>query len=510
MSQSNKHHGINRQRRATLVLGGATAALLAMLVGGSIADETTPATQPAAQVSAQADEKRLVESGIGANGKLELTLNKTAVISTRTPYKRVSVGQPEIADVNPIAPTSLLVTAKKAGTTQLIIWDDSERSQVVDISVMHDLAQLEDQLKEMFPDSKISVEGANGSVVLRGRVPSLQVAEQVAELAAPYVTENNKVMNFLEISGGQQVLLKVRFAEVSRGARRSLGFNAFATDGVGRYGWNNGPGADPIGAVASGAADAEINPAVTLFGAGQIGRTRFEMFVEALRENNMLRLLAEPNLIAISGQEANFLAGGEFPVPVPQPGGGGTSITIEYREFGVRLKFTPVVLGDGRIRLKVNPEVSELDFSTAVRFSGFVTPGLTKRSVETTIELNEGQTFAIAGLLNNNVNASRQVTPLLGDLPVLGALFRSVRYERKETELVVLVTPELVEGVNPDEVQTLPGEFWRHPNDLELFLNRDIGGEMKEEPADARRKTPPAFHGAYGFQPAPVAAVEEE
>src|SRR5690606_5204198 len=155
-------------------------------------------------------------------------------ISTRTPYKRVSVGQPEIADVNPIAPTSLLVTAKKAGTTQLIIWDDSERSQVVDISVMHDLAQLEDQLKEMFPDSKISVEGANGSVVLRGRVPSLQVAEQVAELAAPYVTENNKVMNFLEISGGQQVLLKVRFAEVSRGARRSLGFNAFATDGVGR------------------------------------------------------------------------------------------------------------------------------------------------------------------------------------------------------------------------------------------------------------------------------------
>jgi pilus assembly protein CpaC len=191
----------------------------------------------------------------------------------------------------------------------------------------------------------------------------------------------------------------------------------------------------------------------------------------------------------MSGQEANFLAGGEFPIPVTQSGdtGGGNAITIEYREFGVRLKMVPVVLGDGRIRLKVAPEVSDLDFTTAVRFGGFVVPGLTSRKLETTVELGDGQTFAIAGLLNNSITATKDVTPVLGDMPLLGALFRSVRYQRKETELVVLVTPRLVDALNPADVPTLPGEHWRDPNEAELFLGRDLGGEMP-----ARKKGDPA------------------
>jgi pilus assembly protein CpaC len=248
--------------------------------------------------------------------------------------------------------------------------------------------------------------------------------------------------------------------------------------------------------------------AVTLFGRGVIGQAAFDYYISALRQNNLLRVLAEPNLTAISGQEASFLAGGEFPIPVTQGGGGGaggTAVTVEYRSFGVKLKFVPVVLGDGKIRLKVAPEVSDLDFTTAVRFNGFVIPGLTSRKLETVVEVTEGQTLALAGLLNNNVSATKDVTPLLGDLPVVGALFRSVRYQRKETELVVIVTPRLVEAVNPSQVPLLPGERWRHPTEAELFWSRDLGGTT----GDTRRAAPPVkkgeapkFKGEYGYTPA--------
>lgn len=431
----------------------------------------------------------MLAEGVDANGSIQLLVNKSRPLSTQRPYKRVSVAQPDVADVNTIGPSNLLVTAKKPGSTQLIIWDETERTQVIDVTVSPDVAALQDQLKTVFPELKIEASVGGGQLVLRGRVPSAQVAEQAVALATPYAP---KILNLLEVAGGQQVLLQVRFAEVSRNTKENLGFNAFGSDGHTNIGFLNGPGGTPIGGVVAGGATT-INPAVAIFGRGEIGNFAFEYFIQALRDNSLLRILAEPNLIAISGQEASFLAGGEFPVPVPQSGsGGGTTITVEYREFGVKLAFVPVVLGDGRIRLKVTPEVSDLDYTTAVQFEGFVTPGLTKRRVNTTIELNEGQTFAIAGLLNSNYSASKSVTPLLGDVPVLGALFRSVRYQRKETELVVLVTPKLVGAMNPGQVPTLPGEHWRFPTEGGLLLDRDLGG-----PADA----PPKFQGEYGFRP---------
>ena len=210
-------------------------------------------------------------------------------------------------------------------------------------------------------------------------------------------------------------------------------------------------------------------------------------------------------MVVISGQEANFVAGGEFPIPISQGGGtsgGGTAITVEYRTYGVKLRFTPVVLGDGKIRLKVAPEVSDLDFTTAVKFGGFVIPGLSQRRLETVVEMREGQTLALAGLLNNNVTANKDVTPLLGDLPYIGALFRSVRYQRKETELVVIVTPRLVEAVNPAQVPALPGERWRHPTEGDLFWKRDIGGPAGDEKRAARagkRGEAPRFKGEYGY-----------
>src|ERR1051325_9540399 len=346
-------------------------------------------------------------------GKISIKVNSTTVVKTARPYKLVSVGQPDVADFNAIAPTSILLTAKKPGTTQLIVWDEQERSQVIDVNVMMDLEALKDSLKAAFPDGKIDVAYSSGTLVLRGQVANLDDADHAVQIATPFA---GKVVNMLEVAGGQQVMLQVRFAEISRSATHALGVNGAFVDGA-FIGANNigqlnpltsfipgNVGNTPPGAGAN-VREQGINPSVTLFGAGQIGSFYLQAFVEALRQNNLLRILAEPNLTAISGQEASFLAGGEFPIPVAQGGagsGGGTALTIEFRECGVKLTFVPIVLGDGRIRLKVAPEVSDLDFTTAVRFGGFVVPGLSQRKVTTVVELGDGQTFAIAGLLNNN------------------------------------------------------------------------------------------------------------
>jgi pilus assembly protein CpaC len=474
------------------------AAVVVMLTAARATVAQQPTSPPAGGGGAGGG---IVADGTDRNGALHLSVNKTAVVTTKVPYKRVSVGQPDIADVNPIGPGNILVTAKKVGTTQIIVWDDADRSQVIDVTVEFDLAAMQDQLKSMFPDSKIEASMLNGAIVLRGRVPNLQTAEQAVAVASPY---SDKVLNFLEISGGQQVMLQVRFAEVSRSATSQLGVNFNYASGAFVGGSNIGQvnpssrlpadgivgQSPPFNGVELGGAT-PVNPGVTVFGAGQLGNFYFEYFISALRQNNLLRVLAEPNLITMSGQEANFLAGGEFPIPVTQGGGaGGVAVTVEYREFGVKLRFVPVVLGDGRIRLKVTPEVSDLDFTTAVRLNGFVIPGLTSRKLETSIELTEGQTFAIAGLLNSSVTASKDVTPGLGDLPVLGALFRSVRYQRKETELVVLVTPRLVSAMNPEQVPLLPGEAWRHPSENDRSGTATSAARLRLTRRPARQSPP--------------------
>lgn len=509
-----------RAARSLLLLGFGAASILAT-VKATIAQPTAPAPS-AARPAANAPTGAIVADGLDANGRLRLTVNKSGVVTTRTPYKRVSIGQPDVADVNPIGPGNILVTARKIGSTQMIVWDDADRSQVIDVIVEFDLQAMQDQLKSMFPDSKIEVTTLNGTIALRGRVPNLQTAEQAVAVASPY---SQKVLNFLEVSGGQQIMLQVKFAEVSRSATNQLGVNLAYSDGVSFAGSNIGQ-VNPFGVINQdnspgglGLSITSPNPTITVFGRAVVGQTALHYYISALRQNNLLRMLAEPNLIAISGQEANFLAGGEFPIPVTQGGGqGGVAVTIEYREFGVKLRFVPVALGDGRIRIKVAPEVSDLDFTTAVRLNGFTVPGLTSRKVETSIELAEGQTFAIAGLLNNTVTSSKDVTPILGDLPVLGALFRSVRYQRKETELVVLVTPRLVAPMNPGEVPPVPGEKWEHPTEADLFWDQNIGGE-KDGPGKRRSaatqpaiadRAPARFRGQYGFVPStqPIATAD--
>jgi pilus assembly protein CpaC len=452
-----------------------------------------------------------------ANTSVQLLVNKSLVLDTKVAYKRVNLGQPEVADVNLLGSGSLLLTGKKAGSTQLIVWDDTDHAQVMDITVQVDVAGLQDQVKSLFPTLKLDVRAVNGTVAIRGTVPSLTVADQVLQVARPYAKD---VLNLMEISGGQQVMLQVRFAEVSRTATSQLGINAAVISG----GWaagNNVGGINPttflpVSGVVGNTPPPNsfslngspgVSPAVTLYSSGQIGSVFLENFIAALKQNNLLRVLAEPNLLTLSGQEASFLAGGKFPIPITQGGTtGAAAISIEYEEYGVKLKFIPVVLGDGRIRLKVTPEVSDLDYANGVTISGFRIPGITQRTVTTTVELSEGQTFAVAGLLNNSVSAGKDAVPLLGELPVVGPLFRSVRYQRKETELVVLVTPRLVAPMNPVDVPQLPGETWRHPTEADLFWSADLGGpaaDTKHAPAlrPGERRSAPRFHGQYGFVP---------
>lgn len=442
---------------------------------------------PEATPSKEETAGTLIADGTTESGKLELGVNRTAVLTTRNPYKRLSVGSPEIADVTPVGPTSVLVTAKKAGSTQLTLWDESDRSEVVDIVVSLDLEALRTQIKKAFPGANVEVEAVNGAVTLRGRVPSIQVADQIVATASPF---SDKVMNFLEVAGGQQVMLQVKFLEMSRRASEELGINLGATFNDGSTNASfNGPNAGSKG----------TNPLLsTLTGSQTFERVVLDYALSALKQNNLARVLAEPSVTVISGQEASLLAGGEFPVPVPQSGsGGGSTITIEYREFGVRLNVTPVVLGDGRIRLKVAPEVSDLDFSSPIVIDNNNIPIINKRRVQSTVEMGDGQTFAIGGLMRNTVTASRSGTPLLSDLPIIGTLFRSIRYQREETELVVLVTPSLVEPMNPAEVPNLPGEYWRHPNPVDFYFNGKLG-----EPAPAKDALPARFRGDYGFAPA--------
>jgi pilus assembly protein CpaC len=388
------------------------------------------------------------------------------------------------------------VTAKKAGSTQIIVWDEQEHSQVIDVVVNFDVAMIRDEFKKQFPDAPITVDLLNGQLALKGRVGSLKVAEQAERVAKSY-TPN--VMNFLEVGGGQQIVLQVQFIEMSRAASNELGFRSYFTDGKTVIGTQNGPGADLFGTLAQNQKTTGIPASATLFGNASVGGAAFEYFLSAMKANSLARTLAEPNLVALSGEDADFLAGGEYPYPVPQSGAGGSStITIQYKEFGVRLRYNAVVLGDGRIRMKINPEVSDLDYGASTSINGVAVPGLRTRKVTSIVEMAEGQTLALAGLLQRRVDSSRSGTPLLSDLPIVGTFFASTKYSRSETELVILVTPRLASALNPDQMPSAPGGNWRYPNEAQLYGLSDLGGPLPgDKPAD--NVPPPRFVGPNGF-----------
>jgi pilus assembly protein CpaC len=485
-----------RQNRIAKMLTAAGVVIVLLLSGVAAGADAPPATtQPT-----------LITSGLASDGSVKLITGRSVVLTSRAALKRVSLGQPDIAEITVMSPNSVLITAKKSGSTQLIVWDDQDQSQLIDLDVDLDLASVGRAIKAAYPNVNITTTPLNDAISLRGNVPSAEVAEQIAEIASAF----GKVHNFMEISGGQQVMLQVKFAEVAKTTERDLGVNFAGTDGISIFG-NNAGVLNPFALTGNPSIlqSAVTSGAGTLFGQGRYGTTTFQYFIQALRQNGLVRVLAEPNVIAISGQTATFLAGGEVPIPVPQGGASGGTTTVDYHEFGVRLNFAPVVLGDGRIRLKVAPEVSDLDFADGSTINGGRVPAFTKQNVSTTVELADGQSFALAGLLKNNVNATINSIPGLGDLPVLGLLFRSTQYQRQETELVIMVTPRLVEPMNPDQVPALPGEHWKYPTGPQLYIASYLGGPTAPPgmtPAQQKSSAPagPAapYQGSWGFSPA--------
>lgn len=428
--------------------------------------------------------------------RVTVPLYGSVTVDATSEVIRADVVAKQIADVQIISPKRLLITGQSYGTTTVILVHADQQQVVFEVSVELDLGRLNDAISRIDPQSNAEAKSVLGNIVLTGTVSSAERAKRVVELAQLFLPpsvsgkQTATIQNQLEIAGEQQVLLRVVVAEVNRQASRELGVNGFLAGENLRDGFvvNQIGRVNPINIGAAGnsivtrnipfVTDEDgipISPNTTL----SLGFPRVQMqaFIRALADNSLLKILAEPNLVAISGETASFLAGGEFPVPTPQ---GFQTVTIEYREFGVRLNFTPVVRGHQRIRLRVAPEVSELDFANGVQLEGFLVPGLTSRAAETTVELGSGETIAIAGLLSERIRGFASRVPGIGDVPILGALFRSVNYQRSLTELVILVTPEIVAPLDAHQDVALPGEDVHDPSDYELYLLGLLEGNEQE------------------------------
>lgn len=377
-------------------------------------------------------------------------MGKTVLVDTAHPIKRVSVGLGGIAVVSAVSPTELMVNGQKAGETSLIIWDDRGGRQFFNVNVhpnttlaYYGLEGVRRELRTDLPGQHIEASEANGHIFLRGTVDNLTDSNRAVKIAATA----GKVVNLLDVkvpSSSPQILLKVRFASVDRTREKQLGLNLFST-GFGNVLGASSTGQFSPGLIVPGAAGPQPSATsndLNLF--GFLPGLNVGGELQALENDGVVQVLAQPNLLAADGKEASFLAGGEYPYPVVTGTTTGTSVSIEFKEYGVRLSFIPTITPRGTIRLQVAPEVSALDYTNEVTISGFTVPGITDRSVNTEVELADGQSFAIGGLLNNTISQTFEKIPFLGDIPVLGKFFQSIQRTKSNTELIVIVTPEIV------------------------------------------------------------------
>ncbi len=418
---------------------------------------------------------KAIQTGDYSESYIAVPVSKSSVLSTRTGFSTIVVSRPEIADVVPMTDHSFYLQGKQVGATNLLLYNKARRLvDIVEVRVSHDIASLQRDLALVLPGEHIQAHAAAFGIYLSGKASSAPVAERARELAERYAP--GAVTNGIAIAGKQQVLLEVRFIEASRLAIKELGLGSLLQN-LGRFSFSTSAGlVSGVGANTTGSVQTSI------------GGTNIDVLLNALEQKGVVHTLAKPNLIALSGDTASFLAGGEFPFPVANR---NDNITIEFRQFGIGLAFTPTVLGGKLINLKVVPEVSQLDQRNAVRIKGVEIPSLTVRRANTTVELRDGQSFAIAGLYQSAyANMARQ-TPWLGSVPVLGALFRSTRFQRNETELVILVTPHLVSPVDDIKDLKTPLSGTREPGDAELFLNGKVRHQPKPAPEPAH-KAPPA------------------
>lgn len=402
--------------------------------------------------------------------KLELTSGKSRVLDLPMVIKRASLANPEVADTVVLSPTQLYITGKTTGVTNLTLWNESGKMMgMYDVIIAPDLSRLKENLHKSLPDEKgVLVTASHDHITLSGTVSNANNLLRALSIAEAYAPK--KVVNAMQVGGVQQVMLEVRVAEMNRELIRRLGinFNYMGPDSF---------GVSLLSQLTQLNKLTQAGPAATLIDQGvsqsisgvfgfPTGNLSWTGYVDALKEENIVKVLAKPTLVALNGQEAAFLAGGEFPIPVPQAFG---LVTIQFKKFGVGLVFTPNIINSKHISLNVAPEVSELDFQNALRTQGFLVPAITTRRATTTIELADGQSFAIGGLMRDNVRESVKKFPLLGELPIVGALFRSSSFQKNETELLIIVTPHLVKPLDMT-AQSLPTDYYVEPNDFEFYL----------------------------------------
>ena len=396
---------------------------------------------------------------------VNVSVGSSLIIDSPVQFSRASIATPDIADTLILSTKQIYLTGKKVGTTTLTLWGKTKQvSNVFEIHVTPDLTRLKTQLHQVFPhETGIEVTAGHDGITLSGTVSSTETLGKVIAIANPYAPK--KIVNVLQVGGVHQVMLEVTVAEMSRSLTRQLGFN-FVQFGGDTFFFGTLNDLHSFSTSADGLTTIVPAAATDAFfgfpGAGSAWR----VILAYLKEHNLTKVLAEPTLMAISGQEAQFLAGGEFPIPIPQAFG---VTTIQFKEFGVRLGFNPLVLNDKKISMKISPEVSALDFAGGINENGFTIPAFVTRRASTVLELGDGQSFAIAGLLQDNVVEAVAKYPVLGDIPVIGALFRSTRFQKNETELIIVVTPRLVKPLDLAK-QTLPTDFYLEPNDFELML----------------------------------------
>lgn len=410
---------------------------------------------------------------------LSVPKNKSQVLKLDRAFARAMIGNPEIADVMPMSVNSIYVLGRTTGSTNLALYDRAGGLiAVVDVVVAPDTQGLKRQIADTFGGEDVKVSSSNDNIMLEGQVSSPLAAERIMAMAETY--SPGKVLNMMSVGSPQQVLLEVRISEMSRGTVKQLGINeASWKDGaIGRSGEvSNGPF---VGVLAG------------LFGSS------LNIQFEALERQGLVRTLANPNLVALSGETANFLAGGEFPIPSGVDNNG--RVTIVFKQFGVALAFTPTVLADGIINMRVAPEVSSIDRDVSVQLDGTTIPGLKVRRAVTSLELRDGQSFAMAGLIQSDFSDTVRAIPLLGKIPIIGALFRSTSFNKQETELVITVTPRIVRPVRPDQI-VLPTDRVKEPSAMDLFL---LGNTEKRAPLSAPSRptaslpTPGGIDGAQG------------
>ncbi len=442
----------------------------------------TPQTPPAA-VPPPTSTQQMPEE---ASAPLRVMVGKSILINTTVRLKRVSVTDPATADALVVTPTQILVHGRAPGEVSLIVWDEQERSRSFDLRVDVDVTAAREEVKRVFPDEKVDVSASRSAIVLSGHVDTKETAERIGMIAGAFSKNVINVITYGPV-GADEILLEVKFAEVDRTAVLQLGANLFSTGAANTFGAIQTGQFGPFSGAKAGAVTSDVqlngNAPGNMSATSEINNQLFHQpgtfgmndllniflfrtdinlgaVVRALQAKNVLEILAEPNLIAVNGKESSFLAGGEFPIPVVQGGTAVGSVTIQFKEFGVRLRFSPLIMPNGNIHLKVAPEVSALDFSNGISLSGFTVPALTTRRAETEFEIQDGQSFVIAGLLDNRLTNLGQKVPGLGDIPILGTFFKSKNLTKSKTELMVLVTAHRVSPTTqPPPLPKFPQKF---------------------------------------------------